>query len=1182
MRGVRRSLLGIDAYVSVVFRNTFTRYLFAIAAVATAFAVRIWLIPFTGTGAPFVLFFAAVLVTSLFAGVGPGTFAVLLSLPLAAYMFVTRAGYPLYQAAFQGLLFAIDGTIVVYLTFLMKKGRDEIARSMARTREVIELAPDAFFLADLSARLTDVNQAACRLLGYRRDELIGKTIVDIIPPEDVPRLAATREYLLSPGKVQVAEWTMLRKDGTPIPVEVSANILPDGRWQAFIRDFTERKRIERALQESEERFRLTLDEAPIGMALVALDGRFVRVNRALCEIVGYGSNELTGLTFQAITHPDDLDTDLAAAGQLIRGEISRYQGEKRYLSRDGAIVDVLLSVSTLRDREGTPRYFISQVEDIRERKRTDTALKESEQRLNLALESAQVGMWDLDLVTDTSVRSLRHDQIFGYSSPVPTWGAAIFMNHVVPEDREVAKRAFEEAFTSGNFEMECRILWADKSIHWISAKGRVYRNPQGDPVRMMGTIADITERKRADEALLRSEREFRELAESMPQIVWATGADGRNIYFNQQWVDYTGLTLEESYGEGWIAPFHPDDRQRAWDAWQRATQHRDTYSLECRLRRADGVYRWWLIRGVPLLTANGEITKWFGTCTDIEQIKVAEQSLKESEEELKAANASLDAIVENVPLMLFIKDSRSLRFLRFNRAGEELLGWPRETFTGKSDYDLWPRAQADFFIEKDRETLRSGKIVDIPEEEIQTRHQGVRILHTKKVPILDGAGNPIYLLGISEDITERSLVEKEQRFLAEASVALSASLDYEQTLASVARMAVQHVADWCAVDVVDEGGRLRRLSIASADPAKGAVRAVLEQTPPTQAFPDVAWSVIESGRSVIVEHVTPEFFESMAQGPEHLQALKATGVTSLMAVPLEMRGQTLGVLIFGSSTPSHVYGQGDLRLAKALADRAAVALENARLYRASVHATQLRDQVLGVVAHDLRNPLSAILLQAGALKRHGPEPERRSQKAREAIHGAATRMNRLIQDLLDVALMESGQLTIQPVRLSARELIAGAVDVQRPLASSSSLELRVDVNRDVPEIWGDRDRLLQVFENLIGNAIKFTEAGGCVTAGATTRDEDVVFWVADTGTGIATEDLPRVFDRFWQAIRAGRQGAGLGLPITKGIVEAHGGRIWVESTPGVGTTFYFTIPTIFPELDGPSSGSSRQYTSATP
>jgi signal transduction histidine kinase len=318
----------------------------------------------------------------------------------------------------------------------------------------------------------------------------------------------------------------------------------------------------------------------------------------------------------------------------------------------------------------------------------------------------------------------------------------------------------------------------------------------------------------------------------------------------------------------------------------------------------------------------------------------------------------------------------------------------------------------------------------------------------------------------------------------------------------------------------------------------------------------------------------------MAQGPEHLKALLATGVTSLMAVPLEMRGQTLGVLMFGSSTPSHCYGQNDLRLAKSLADRAAVAIENARLYRASVDAAQLRDQVLGVVAHDLRNPLSAILLQAGSLKRRGPEPDRRSQKPGEAIESAVTRMNRLIQDLLDVALMEAGQLTIQPARLSARELIVGAADLQRPLASSSLLELRADVDDDVPEIWGDRDRLLQVLENLIGNAIKFTEAGGWIDVGATPRDREVVFWVSDTGSGIASADLPRVFDRFWQATRAGRQGAGLGLPITKGIVEAHGGRIWVESTPGRGTTFSFTIPKATSERVDPPTPAVPSETAA--
>jgi PAS domain S-box-containing protein len=778
--------------------------------------------------------------------------------------------------------------------------RQQFAALFALATDLFDQASDSILIADLHGRLLDVNASACRMLGYTRSELIGRNIRDILAHEDVPRLADAREYLLSSGMVQVAEWTNVTKDGTRIPVEASAKILPDGRWQAIVRDISERKQAE-------------------------------------------------------------------------------------------------------------------------------AALKESEQRLNLALDSSGIGMWDLDLRTDTAVRSLRHDEIFGYSSMVPAWGRAIFLTHVVPDDRAAAKRAFETAFTTGNFEMECRILWADTSIHWISASGRVYRNEEGEPVRMLGTVADVTARKRI-------------------------------------------------------------------------------------------------------------------------------------EDELRDANAYLDAIVENIPLMLFLKDSTTLRFLRFNRAGEDLLGLPRQRFLGKTDYDCWPREQAEFFVEKDRETLASRKVVDIAEEPIQTPSHGVRLLHTRKVPILDQAGEPSHLLGISEDITERKRTEKERQLLADVSVVLSASLDYESTIATMAQLVAESVADWCAIDVMEEDGRLRRLKVASADPSKAALCRVLEDMPPNRDLPHLIRSVIESKRPHVVEHTSRSDIESLAQGPEHLQALLAAGIESFVVVPLLAGGQSVGAILLGSSTSSRVWRAGDLQLAEALTDRAAMAIVNARLYRASVQASQLRDQVLSIVAHDLRNPLSTILLQTAALRRHGPEPERRSHKVEDAIHTAATRMNQLIQDLLDVALMESGQMTIKRARRSPRELIVGAVDMLRPLASSCGLELRVDVEDDVPDVLGDQDRILQVLENLIGNAIKFTQPGGSIVARASQADRGVLFWVTDTGGGIAAEHLPLVFDRFWQATRTSRLGAGLGLPIAKGIVEAHGGRIGVESTQGRGTTVWFTIP----------------------
>ncbi|MEI6901116.1 MAG: PAS domain-containing protein, partial [Bacteroidota bacterium] len=164
------------------------------------------------------------------------------------------------------------------------------------------------------------------------------------------------------------------------------------------------------------------------------------------------------------------------------------------------------------------------------------------------------------------------------------------------------------------------------------------------------TVVDITERKLLESQLIQSkekaeesEKEFRLLAEAMPQIVWSTDADGLNTFFNQQWADYTGLTLEESYGHGWNIPFHPDDQQRAWATWKNAVNNNDTYSLECRLRRADGVYRWWLIRGVPVIRHDGQIERWFGTCTDIHDIKQSEATLKKSEERYRNLLLNLDA-----------------------------------------------------------------------------------------------------------------------------------------------------------------------------------------------------------------------------------------------------------------------------------------------------------------------------------------------------------------------------------------------------------------------------------------------------------------------------------------------------------------------------------------------------------
>jgi len=218
---------------------------------------------------------------------------------------------------------------------------------------------------------------------------------------------------------------------------------------------------------------------------------------------------------------------------------------------------------------------------------------------------------------------------------------------------------------------------------------------------------------------------------------------------------------------------------------------------------------------------------------------------------------------------------------------------------------------------------------------------------------------------------------------------------------------------------------------------------------------------------------------------------------------------------------------------------------------------------MGTVAHDLRNPLSTILMLTSLRKRREGQPTESSQRTARALERAISRMDRLIRDLLDVTRMDAGHLTVEPECVSARDIIVDCVETERGLLTSASLDLQLEVAANLPCVSADRHRLTQILENLIGNAAKFTRPGGRITVAARPDGGEVLFWVQDTGIGIAPEDLPHLFDRFWQVHREdSHRGLGLGLSIVKGLVEAHGGRIWVESTPNRGTTVFFTLPVV--------------------
>jgi PAS domain S-box-containing protein len=540
--------------------------------------------------------------------------------------------------------------------------------------------------------------------------------------------------------------------------------------------------------------------------------------------------------------------------------------------------------------------------------------------------------------------------------------------------------------------------------------------------------------------------------------------------------------------------------------------------------------------------------------TDISDVKRAQMALHQSQErfELALEGADVASWDWNIATgeVVFNRRWAELRGLDLTEVEPHVRSW----LSGIHPDDLAPVQKAlDDYFDGRTPTYQT-------EHRVRTKSGEWRwILDRGKVFSRSDTGRPMRMAGIELDVTERKRIEAEQRFLAEVGPVLAGSLDYEETLSTIAELCVRELADLCIVDIVADAKEVRRLKVASRDPSKADLCEVLTRIPLDRSRPHLFGDVLEMKEPFVLPAPSDHVIRSLAQGEEHLRALRAAEIRSLMVVPLVARDTLLGAIAFISSTSSRTYGDADLRLARELAQRASLSIDNARLYRAAQRATRARDEILGVVAHDLRNPLSAIVLQAGLLRRQN-EPERRSQRPAEAIERAARRMERLIRDLLDVTSIEAGKLSVIPTRAPAKQILAECIESQRALASSSSLDLRLDVPPELPDVRADRDRLLQALENLLANALKFTKPGGRVTVGARRRANDVLFSVRDTGAGIPPEHLPHVFDRFWQHERGSRRGAGLGLPIVKGIVEAHGGRVWVESTPDQGTSFFFTIP----------------------
>ena len=649
------------------------------------------------------------------------------------------------------------------------------------------------------------------------------------------------------------------------------------------------------------------------------------------------------------------------------------------------------------------------------------------------------------------------------------------------------------------------------------------------------------------------------------------------ISVNQRFCEITGYSREEILKMNVEDLTHPDDVERSLEFIRRIRAGElPEYRIEKRYIRKDSHVIWVNLTVSIVRSALQEPLYLVAFVEDISERREAQTQVSRT---LSLLRATLESTADGILVV-----DLDGKILSLNQKLADMWEIPAEIFGGGDDQvainaALEKLRYPDEFVAKVSELYKHAEEASYDVLELK---DGRTFERYSQPQLIDDV--PVGRVWSFRDVTARRQAERQahelareqaaraeaensqQRasLLAEASRVLSASFDYETTLAALVRLAVPAIADYCALDIVEGEDRFERIGEAHADPTKSQLLrevATFPRSALTQHHPLIR--VMTSGEPVLETEVTPAFIRLSFAEEGQRKVVDALGPRSLICVPIASSGKPLGALtLVTSDTSGRRFSIADLSLAADLARRAAIVIEHARLFHQAQQATRARDDVLAVVAHDLRNPLNTVSMAVSLMLESTPLEKVQERRQVEIVRRAADRMNRMIQDLLDVKRMETGRLGIDAKPESPLGLINDTIDMLRPLASGSTIRLEASVEESLPHVLADSARIQQVLSNLVGNAVKFTPRNGRISITAEHISGEVRFGVIDTGAGIPAEQLPHIFGRFWQASDTDRRGIGLGLAIAKGIVEAHHGKIWVESHVGLGSTFYFTLPTV--------------------
>ena len=886
-------------------------------------------------------------------------------------------------------------------------------------------------------------------------------------------------------------------------------------------------------------------------------------------------------------------------------------------------------------------------------------LKDSEQRLSTAVEAGELGIWDLDLVSDVATRSTRHDEIWGYPEPQPEWGLAIAMRNVVPADRPIVSDAYERGIKTGTLSYENRIIWPDGSIHWIAAHGRFQYDSEGRPVRVVGVVADITGRKRGDEALRESEARFRQIADSMPHLVWTAEADGTVDYYNSRWQEYEGIHPDADGSWSWQMILAPEDREPTAEAWTHAVKTGTVYEAEHRVQMRDGSYRWHFSRGIPVRDASGAISKWYGSATDIHAMKTAEEEVRRSEEHYRRALRVSGLAAARVDTEL-----------RYRWIYNPHPDFDPAAVVGKRDDELLSPEDAAGIMAIKREVLETGRTVG--RELSIDLSNGTRWYWMNAEPLYDESGTLVGMTTVSLDITRQKEIEqalRESKQLLESIIEGTPDLIAAQDTShryiafnQAYRHAFLHIFG-CDIEIGSNMGEMlaplpdeqRRaidlwvralqgetvhLSSEFGDPERERRVFAMSFGPVRNAdgriigAVEIAGDITERARA---EEALRESRERLRQAldaarmaaweydPVTLEVTLSENAERVLELPRRHESSDDGYLLIhpddverhralvteaiatgGSylSVYRHAHAETEIWLeehGQAVLDDAGRTVrlvgvvqnitERRRMEDHLQHAKEqaeaanrAKSEFLAHMSHELRTPIGGIMGMTDVLTPKLGDPTQRGYLG--LIRESAESLLAIIGDILDLSRIEAGQVEIEQVEFETRAMIGSVVNLLRVPAEAKGLELSLTVEESVPElIRADREKIAQILRNLVSNAVKYTECGSVrVLIGADRLSRGncrLRLRVSDTGIGIPRESLGSIFGSFVRlrssVTMRGVEGTGLGLTISKRLAEMMRGTLEVESTPGLGSAFSFSVDVAVieavPALPAPAASS---------